>query len=215
MTQDHWTAAEYRRFLETGKEPEPLHPKETFTSPEIMERAERFAAAIYESEQQERLPKYGNRKVEGDGIVFDSQHEYRVYRWLKERQWRGELRWVFVHVPFRFMSGVVYWADFMTIRADGSVEAVWDAKSEITAKNRDYVIKKKTLKAEWGIEICEVYQRDADGRGGFNNPAWPVMGAGDGGNRQMFPRRFDSGGAHQFSVDTGGNAEKPDGVGSP
>ena len=146
---------------------------------EVMDYAADYVADLA---QQEQKAKYSSRKVEEDGIVFDSLHEHRVYRWLKARRERGELRWVFVHVPFRFMNGVVYWADFMTIRADGSVEAVWDAKSEITAKNSDYVIKKKTLKAEWGIEICEVYQHDADGCGGYFNPAWPIMGATDEGN---------------------------------
>lgn len=166
MGQDRWTAAEYRRFLETGREP--------LSADMMLRDASR--------EGPEKRSKFGSRKAEEDGIVFDSQHEHRVYQWLKARRERGELRWVFVHVPFRFVSGVVYWADFMTILADGTVEAVWDAKSEITAKNSDYVIKKKTLKAEWGIEICEVYRQDADGSGGFYNPEWPVMGATREGN---------------------------------
>jgi len=179
MGQDRWTAAEYRKYLETGKEPMPREPKKEFSIGEVMEYAADYVA---DQAAKARKAKYGNRKIDADGITFDSQHEYRVYLWLKARRERGELRWVFVHVPFRFTSGVVYWADFMTILPNGTVEAVWDAKSEITAHNGEYVIKKKTLKAEWGIEICEVYQRDADGLGGYHNPQWPIMNATVEGN---------------------------------
>jgi len=206
MGQDRWTAAEYRRFLETGKEPvrQPgmRHIPESEITPmvkahfdgirqfyderdaETERRRREIARAVEDASREgpEKRSKFGSRKIEEDGITFDSRHEHRVYAWLKARKRRGELRWVFVHVPFRFMNGVTYWADFMTIRADGSVEAVWDAKSDATAKNRDYVIKKKSLKTEWGIDICEVYQRDADGLGGYYNPAWPIMHATDEGN---------------------------------
>ncbi len=179
MAQDHWTASEYRQFLETGREPVPHKPKERFSVGEVLDYAADYMA---DQAAKARKTKYGNRKIDADGITFDSQHEYRVYLWLKARKERGELRWVFVHVPFRFTSGVVYWADFMTILADGTVEAVWDAKSGITAQSGEYVIKKKTLKTEWGIEICEVYQRDAESLGGYYNPAWPIMNAADEGN---------------------------------
>lgn len=201
MGQDRWTAAEYRRFLETGKEPVRQPGIRHIPDSEITPRAKAHFDSIRQSfeerdaetekrrreiaravddamrEGREKRGKYGAKKIEEDGITFDSRHEHRVYLWLKARKSAGELRWVFVHVPFRFMNGVTYWADFMTIRADGRVEAVWDAKSGITAKNRDYVIKKKTLKAEWGIDVCEVYSKDADGRGGYYNPEWPIMDA--------------------------------------
>ena len=154
--KDRWTAEEYRRYVETGAE-----PKGNARGIQAMPMVE-----------PPKKSKYHNEKITEDGITFDSRHEHRVYRWLKERRDRGELRWIFVHVPFRFVSGVVYWADFMTILADGRVEAVWDAKSEITAKNSDYVIKKKMLKSEWGIDIREVTQKHADGHGGFFSDEW-------------------------------------------
>jgi len=122
--------------------------------------------------QAPKKPKYGNEKITEDGITFDSKHEYNVYCWLKARKERGELRWVFVHMPFRFTCGVTYWADFLTILPDGTVEAVWDAKSEITAKNKDYVMKKKLLLSEWGVHVREVMREDSDGNGGFDNPKW-------------------------------------------
>lgn len=193
MAQDRWTVEEYRRYLETGKEPAGKANGERIRQEaarqlqveEAWARAEREGRVMsldLTPPAEPKRTKFGNEKCSEDGITFDSRHEHRVYLWLKARKERGELRWVFVHVPFRFTSGVVYWADFMTIRADGIVEAVWDAKSGITAKNSDYVIKKKTLRAEWGIDVCEVYAKDADGRGGYYNPDWPIMGAADEGN---------------------------------
>ncbi len=166
MGRDHWTSEEYRRFLETGKEPAAL-PAQNRIAVARTERVGRI-----EQPDAPKKTKYSNEKEIEDGITFDSKHEHNVYRWLKSRRNRGELRWVFVHVPFRFMSGVVYWADFLTVLTDGTVEAVWDAKSEITAKNKDYVIKKKLLLTEWGISVREVMRSDYDGQGGFYNPAW-------------------------------------------
>ena len=196
MLRDRWTVEEYRRYLETGKEPagkskseqilrdaeRQLYVEEAYAKAEregrvmALDIAEHpdggvsmtFAGPAF----QPKKPKYGNERETEDGITFDSKHEHNVYRWLKARKERGELRWVFVHVPFRFMNGVVYWADFMTVLANGEVEAVWDAKSEITAKNKDYVIKKKTLLAEWGIEVKEVMREHSDGHGGFFSRNW-------------------------------------------
>ena len=178
MPRDHWTAEEYKHFRETGEE-----PKETDdTFDKLRKRVAVYSAnKILEDRgihgakivlPGKKRPKYGNEKETEDGITFDSKHEHNVYRWLKDRREHGELRWVFVHVPFRFVSGVVYWADFMTVFPSGEIEAVWDAKSEITAKNKDYVIKKKMLRSEWGIEIREVKREDSDGQGRYHNDQW-------------------------------------------
>ena len=110
MKQDHWTAAEYRQFLETGKEPVSQQQiKEAYAraeregrvmaldiheQPDVGVRME-FAGRV----EPPKAAKFRNEKVTEDGITFDSKHEWRVYRWLKGRRERGELRWVFVHVP--------------------------------------------------------------------------------------------------------------------
>lgn len=181
MSRDHWTAEEYRHFRETGEEPKGTD--DTFDKL-------RKRVAVYSANKMledrgihgakivlpgKKRPKYGNEKETEDGITFDSKHEHNVYRWLKARKERGELRWVFVHIPFRFVSGVVYWADFMTIRADGTVEAVWDAKSKPTADKREYINKKKQLKVEWGIDIIEVMREHYDGNGGYFSQEWPIV----------------------------------------
>ena len=100
--------------------------------------------------------KYGNRRVEIDGIKFDSQHEANVYQELMLRVRAGELKTVCRQVKFDLPGGIVYVADFVTIRPDMTVEGVYDAKSEATKQNRVYINKKKQVKACWGIDIQEV-----------------------------------------------------------
>lgn len=100
--------------------------------------------------------KYGNRRVEIDGKKFDSKHEAGVYIMLMQRVRAGELKCVLRQVPFDLPGGIRYYADFVTVRPDMSIEAVIDAKSEATKRNRVYINKKKQMKACWGIEIREV-----------------------------------------------------------
>lgn len=103
-----------------------------------------------------RLNKYGNRKVEIDGMKFDSQHEANVYFDLMLRVKAGELKCVCRQVKFDLPGGIQYIADFVTILPDNRIENVIDAKSVITRKNRTYINKKKQMKACWGIDILEV-----------------------------------------------------------
>lgn len=99
--------------------------------------------------------KYGNRRVEVDGIRFDSQKEARYYEELMLRYRAGDLKLVLLQVPFILPGPVKYYADFLTIDNDGRFEVI-DVKSEATRKNRVYINKKKQMKAVWGIEIKEV-----------------------------------------------------------
>lgn len=103
-----------------------------------------------------RRQKYGNRKVEIDGMKFDSQHEANIYGELMLRVRAGELKTVCRQVKFDLPGGIVYVADFVTITPDMRIDGVYDAKSEITRKNRVYINKKKQMKACWGIEVTEV-----------------------------------------------------------
>lgn len=102
-----------------------------------------------------RRNKYGNRRVEVDGIRFDSQKEARYYEELMLRYRAGDLKLVLLQVPFILPGPVRYYADFLTIDNDGRFEVI-DVKSEATRKNRVYINKKKQMKAVWGIEIKEV-----------------------------------------------------------
>lgn len=100
--------------------------------------------------------KYGNRRVEIDGMKFDSRHEAAVYQALMLRVHAGELLCVLRQVPFDLPGNIRYFADFVTILPDMRVEAVMDAKSEATRQNRVYINKKKQVKALYGIDIQEV-----------------------------------------------------------
>ena len=101
--------------------------------------------------------KYGNRKVTVDGMNFDSQHEADYYFGvLMPRVKAGELKCVCRQVPIDLPGGIRYIADFVTIKPDMTIEAVIDAKSEATRKDRVYINKRKQVRACWGIEIVEV-----------------------------------------------------------
>lgn len=100
--------------------------------------------------------KYGNKRVEVDGIKFDSEHEAAIYQELMLRVRAGELKIVCRQVKFDLPGGIVYISDFVAIRPDLSIEGVYDAKSPAAKQNRVYINKKKQMKACWGIEIREV-----------------------------------------------------------
>ena len=127
--------------------------------------ARRGGGEITQATEKKITPrnKYGNRRVEVDGIKFDSIHEADVYRDLMMRVKAGELKCVCRQVKFDLGGGrnagkdsrYQYIADFVTIDQENRVD-VLDAKSEITRKNRTYINKKKQILAEWGIAIREV-----------------------------------------------------------
>ncbi len=104
--------------------------------------------------QPERPQKYRNQRTEAGGHKFDSKHEARVYEELMLRVRAGELKAVVRQVGFDLPGGIRYFADFVTIDQENRI-TVYDAKSEITRKNRVYINKKKQMKACWDIEIKE------------------------------------------------------------
>lgn len=106
--------------------------------------------------ETEKRQKYGNRRVEVDGMKFDSQHEADIYFGTLLPSWKcGAVKLLVRQVPFDLPGGIKYIADFLTVSADGIVSVI-DAKSEATRKNRVYINKKKQMRAIWGIEIKEV-----------------------------------------------------------
>lgn len=113
-------------------------------------------AADAKPETPPKRSKYGNRKIEIDGMKFDSVHEADVYLGLALRMKAGELKCVCRQVPFDLPGGIKYIADFVTIRPDMTIEGVYDAKSPATRKDRVYINKRKQMKACWDIEIQEV-----------------------------------------------------------
>lgn len=123
---------------------------------EWVRRRKAEASPLIPCPEPSKRQKYGNQRVEVDGIKFDSKHEAAIYQELMLRVRAGELKTVCRQVKFDLPGGIVYVADFLAIRPDLSIEGVYDAKSEATKKNRVYINKKKQMKACWGIEIREV-----------------------------------------------------------
>lgn len=118
--------------------------------------------ALMGIDQGARQNKYRNKKVELDGIDFDSIHERDRYAELKIMERAGDikdlkLQPVFELIPAIRENGevvqraVTYKADF-SYTCDGKL-VVEDAKG---VKTQVYSLKKKILRYYHGIEIKEV-----------------------------------------------------------
>lgn len=116
----------------------------------------RTASAV--AERVEKRTKYGNKKCEEDGYVFDSAKERRRYRELKLLERAKQITALRVHpvIPLR-VNGIVVCEmelDFDYNRGDEMVaEDVKGSKSTIT---RLYQVKKNLLRAIYGIEVKEI-----------------------------------------------------------
>jgi hypothetical protein len=131
----NWTEEEYREYLRRrGKEPE--QPEATW---------KKKAARL----------KYGNKRTERHGRVFDSVHEADCYDELLLRAMGGEIRAVALQVDFHLPGGTIYRADFVTMEKDGTYR-VLDAKSEATRKDKVYRLKRRMMRECCGIEIEEI-----------------------------------------------------------
>ena len=108
------------------------------------------------------MSKYGNRKTTLDGITFDSAREAKRYAELRLLERAGQIfnlqRQVpFVLIPKQVRDGktierpVVYKADF--VYTENGQEIVEDTKG---MKTKEYVIKRKLMLWQYGIQIREV-----------------------------------------------------------
>lgn len=116
-----------------------------------------------------RQNKYGNKKTEVDGILFDSKRE--AIRWieLKHMERVGLIKDLKRQIKFCLIPtiegedrkvrqrAVYYVADFDYWEKTGDrfKHVVEDAKSEAT-KTAVYILKKKLMLWRYGIEIKEV-----------------------------------------------------------
>lgn len=116
--------------------------------------------------RQRVMAKYGNRKVEADGVLFDSQAEYRRYRELRLLQDAGEidhlvLQPAYVLAPAVKLNGrtkpaIRYFADFQYVDTATGKTVTEDVKSPATSANAVYRVKKHLLMTVHGIEVREV-----------------------------------------------------------
>lgn len=111
------------------------------------------------------VSKFGNRKVEIDGITFDSQHEASRWRELKWVEAAGEISHLERQVPYELIPtirdektgkviqrSVSYVADFVYQTANGE----WIVEDAKGYRTEAYKIKKKLMLWRHGIRIVEV-----------------------------------------------------------
>ena len=103
--------------------------------------------------------KYKNIKTIINGITFDSKKEATYYGILKLKQKAGLIDSFKMQVRYDLVvNGIMigfYKADFVTYK-HGKVLEVIDVKSEMTKKLPVYRLKKKLMKAIYGIDIVEI-----------------------------------------------------------
>lgn len=103
--------------------------------------------------------KYRNVKTTVDGITFDSRAEAHRYSVLRILEKTGHIRNLRRQVPHNLVvNGVkigAYISDFEYFDIRNNKEIVEDVKSTAT-KTREYSIKKKLMKAIFGVEITEI-----------------------------------------------------------
>jgi Protein of unknown function (DUF1064) len=108
----------------------------------------------------ERKPsKYRNRKTEYNGIQFDSQKEENRYQELLLLEQAGQIRSIQLQPRYDLVVNGnklgFYRADFCYEETATGTLIVEDVKSPAT-KTPVYQLKKKLVKALYGIEIIEV-----------------------------------------------------------
>lgn len=105
------------------------------------------------------LNKYGARRVKVGDQVFASGAEAARYRQLLLLERAGAISGLVLQPSWVFeVNGVRigrYTADFM-YREHGAGIVVEDVKSTATRRARDYPLRKKLLRALFGIEVTEI-----------------------------------------------------------
>lgn len=106
------------------------------------------------------MSKYGNRKVEIDGIKFDSAKEGRRYTELRLLERAGQIKDLELQkrFPIRVNDELVcaYVADFVYREAHSGQQVVEDVKSNFTRQHPVYRLKNKLMHAVHGVTIKEV-----------------------------------------------------------
>lgn len=126
--------------------------------------------------------KYNNKKVEFDGLTFDSKKEFQRYRFLTEAQDAGLIKHLMRQVKFELIpaireeyeeqlktktviktrtlqKAITYTADFKYYNVETDEWVVEDVKSspKQSALDKSYILKKKMMFAINGIKVKEVY----------------------------------------------------------
>lgn len=122
---------------------------------------------------KENKSKYGNKKVEIQGVKFDSEMEYKHYLYLQEQVKKGIVSEFHMQKRYVIFDGytkidgkggvkvkpIEYIADFEVHYADGRVEVV-DVKGFETT---DFKLKKKLFEYRYPFELKLVTYSKIDG----------------------------------------------------
>ncbi len=102
---------------------------------------QRMTVAEYKRVSKSKKPKYGNRKVELDGLTFDSVAESKYYQQLKWLETNKQINFFRCQPRYRLQDGfekdgkkhrpIDYIADFEIHHLDGSIQVV-DVKGALT-----------------------------------------------------------------------------------
>lgn len=135
----------------------------TVSQRDVREDHMRWRGSILrETAKGEHMNKYGNTRIEVDGIIFDSKREAARWKELKLMERAGEISDLQRQVPFSVIPSFrcnghayresKYIADFTYRDKKGSF-IVEDAKG---VKTKEYMLKKKLVAWLHSIEIREV-----------------------------------------------------------
>ena len=114
-----------------------------------------------------KRPKYGNKKIEINGVKFDSVKESKRYQALLLLQRAGEISDLELQPKFELVKGVKfsgdarakpavrYFADFAYTETATGKRIVEDVKSPVTKEKPYYKMKRHMMLAFHGIEILE------------------------------------------------------------
>ena len=112
------------------------------------------------------MSKYGNKKIEIDGIIFDSIKEGTRYKQLRLLERAGLIKDLKLQTTFELqpsfkknnktIRAITYKADFDYLTKDNR-HIVEDVKSKATEKDKVYRIKRKMLQYKYdNIEFKEI-----------------------------------------------------------
>jgi len=125
---------------------------EDWTYEDVIKHNARISKTEHIADIGKKKSKYNNRKVEVDGIKFDSQKETNYYCELKLRLAAGEIKAFCRQAEFILAPDLRYKADFIVFNNDGTAEII-DVKGMQTDV---YKAKKKVFEDKFNLRIKEI-----------------------------------------------------------
>lgn len=122
-----------------------------------VKKRQTLAQLIAENNAGKKRNKYGAKRTEADGMMFDSKAEARAYGNLKLLQRAGEICDLEIHPRWTFSHNGVeigrYTADFAFTETATKKRRIVDVKSPATARARDVTLRRNLLRAFYGLSV--------------------------------------------------------------